>query len=87
MTEISKESIKRFVIELIEENGKLPTNVDLETFNYIDNGYVDSIGIIKFIVEIGEKYGVELEDSDIERGVFKTIGGIVKIIQEKLTLL
>lgn len=82
----SKEQITDFVIGLIEENGKLPLGVDVSNFNYIDTGYVDSIGIVKFIVEIDEEYGVEINSSDIEKNDFRTIGGITNMIIEKLSL-
>jgi len=47
-----KDSVREFVLASIGRKAKLPTDVDIETFNYIDSGYVDSIEIIKFVVDI-----------------------------------
>lgn len=78
-----EESIKKFIIQLIEKNEKLPSNIDIDSFDYIESGYVDSMGLVKFIVNIETFYGIELTDSDIESSQFKTIGGLVSIIDKK----
>lgn len=78
------DSITQFVIGLIEKKGKLPQNEDILAFNYIDSGYVDSIGIIKFVVEIEAKYEIEITEADIESNEFRTIGGLISIINKKI---
>jgi acyl carrier protein len=79
-----KDSIKQFVIRLIEKNDKIPENANIDTFNFIDSGYVDSMGLIKFIVDIEACYDIEIGDSDIELPEFKTVGGLVAIIEKKI---
>jgi acyl carrier protein len=75
-----KDAVTQFVVSLIEENGKLPSDVQLDTFNYVESGYVDSIGLIKFVVEIEEEFNIELTEDDLAHQDFKTIGGLVNII-------
>jgi acyl carrier protein len=79
-----KDDIMPFVIRLIEKKGKLQDNVDIASFNYIDSGYVDSIGIIKFVLELESHFGIALSDADIESTEFRTVGGLVSIIQNKM---
>ncbi len=79
-----KDSIRQFVIQLIEKKGKLKENADIDSFNYIDTGYIDSIGIIKFIAEIESQYDIEISESDMESEEFRTVGGIVSIISRKI---
>ena len=76
--------IKDFVINYIEKKGKLPKDINLDEFNYIETGYVDSIGIMKFVVEIEKEFDIEITDDEIISPKFKTIGGLVKIIEGKL---
>ncbi|GBG15958.1 flavohemoprotein [Novimethylophilus kurashikiensis] len=78
------DSITQFVVGLIEKKAKLPKNIDLPSLNYIDSGYVDSIAIIKFVVEIEAKYEIEISETDIESPEFRTIGGLVSMINKKL---
>jgi acyl carrier protein len=79
------DSIRQFVIKSIEKKSKLPKGIDIDSFNYIDTGYVDSLGIIKFVADIESTYDIEILDSDIESSELRTIGGLISIIDRKLT--
>jgi len=78
------DSVRQFVLRLIEKKDKLPKDVDVDSFNYVDSGYVDSLGIIKFVVEIESFYDIEISESDMEFSEFKTVGGLVSIINRKV---
>lgn len=78
-----EEEIKDFVVNYIEKKGKLPQGVNLDEFNYIDSGYIDSMGIIKFVIALEEKFDVEISEDDMMLNEFRTIGGLVKIIKGK----
>ena len=80
-----KDSIRQFVLRLIEKNSKLPKDVDIDSFNYFDSGYVDSIGIIKFLVEIESTYDIVISESDMKFPEFKTVGGLVAMINRKIS--
>ena len=75
------ETIKQCVVRLIERKAKLPKMADIDVFNYIDSGHIDSIGIVKFVLEIESHFAVEISESDMESAEFRTVGGVVAIIQ------
>ena len=78
------ESIRSFVIGLIEAKAKLPTGIEVDTFNFIDSGHVDSIGIIKFVLDIESHYDIDITESDMISLAFRTVGGLVTMIEYKL---
>lgn len=78
------EAIQEFVLQLIEKDFSLPEGIDIESFSYIDKGYVDSIGVIKFVLDIESRFEIEISESDLESTEFGTVGGIVSIINQKL---
>lgn len=78
------EAIQEFVLQLIEKDFSLPGGIDIESFSYIDKGYVDSIGVIKFVLDIESQFGIEISESDMESTGFRTVGGIVSIINRQL---
>ncbi len=78
------DSVKKYVLQLIEKKVRLPKDTDLDSFNYIDSGYVDSLGIIKFIVDIESHYDIEITEQEIESPEFRTVGGVVEIICGKM---
>lgn len=77
------DNIQEFILKQIEKKGKLPDNIDINTFNYIDSGYIDSMAIIKFAVELESKFDIEITDDDIISKDFKTVGGLVSLIKRK----
>ncbi|GAB2182499.1 hypothetical protein DLREEDagrD3_27220 [Denitratisoma sp. agr-D3] len=52
--------------------------------DYRRAGYVDSIGIMKFVLEIEAEFDIEISEAEIESPAFSTIGGLVRIIDEHL---
>lgn len=77
------DEIRQFIVKYISRKGKLPADVNLEEFNYIDTGYVDSMGILKFVVELEQEFGIQISDDDIMLPEFKIISGLEKIIESK----
>ncbi len=81
---MDKELIKKFIINYIEKKGKLPQNINVDEFDYISNGYIDSMGIIKFVVALEEKFDIELSEDDIMSPNFRTITGLSNIVNERI---
>ncbi len=77
------EEIRQFIVKYISKKGKLPAGVNLDEFNYSDTGYIDSMGILKFVVALEQEFDIQISDDDIMLPEFKTIGGLVKIIEQK----
>ena len=46
-------------------------------------GFLDSFGLMQFIVAIEEEFNVELTPEDTQSEQFRTLGGIAEIIDEK----
>ena len=77
------DEIRQFIIKYISKKGKLSAGVNLDEFNYIDTGYIDSMGILKFVVELEQKFDIQISDDDIMLPEFKTIGGLISMIENK----
>tara|TARA_R110001592_G_scaffold27683_1_gene102024 strand:- start:204 stop:488 length:285 start_codon:yes stop_codon:yes gene_type:complete len=79
-----KENIRAFVLDKVQSKEKLPEMDEIDDLKYIDEGYVDSIGLIKFIVEIETEFDIEIDDDDIASLEFRTIGGLCSLINNKI---
>ncbi len=77
------EDIKSFILKYISKKGKLPNDINIDEFNYIDTGYIDSMALLKFIVELEQEFDVQISDEDMISKEFKTIGGLANIIANK----
>jgi len=86
MNENSKQtidSIKQVIVHLLEKRGALPHNND--NYQYFETGHIDSIGLIKFIIELEDTFQVTIFDDDISSENFKTPKGLSIIVLSKLT--
>lgn len=78
------DSTRQFVLRLVGKKARLPKDVDIDSFNYIDSGYIDSIELIHFVVEIESEFDIEIAEADMDSLEFKTVGGLVSIIEKKV---
>ena len=79
-----KVSIKEFIVKYLEKKGSLPKGVGLDTFNFVDAGYVDSMGMVKFLLALEMEFGVEISEADILSEEFKTVDGLAGLIEGML---
>jgi acyl carrier protein len=79
-----QDSIRTFVLALLEKKSRLPKGFD-DASDFIKTGIVDSVGIIKFILEIESRFDIEISEADIESDEFRTVRGLVAMIDLKTT--
>jgi acyl carrier protein len=75
--------VKNHVLTALQKKYSLPEDIDIDTFNYIEKGYMDSLGLIQFIAVLEDDFGIEFSDCDLASESFKTIGGLIRIIENK----
>ena len=78
------ENIKDFIIAYVEHKGKMPENIDLDAFDFVKSGYIDSIAMFKFVVELEEEFDIEISDEEMMMPQLATIGGLTSFISEKI---
>jgi len=77
------ENIRKFIINYVEKKGKLPNDADLEAFDFVKSGHIDSMALFKFVVDIEAEFDIEISDEEMISSEFRTIGGLVSIISDK----
>jgi acyl carrier protein len=79
-----QDRIRSFVLALLEKKSRLPKGFD-DASDFIKTGIVDSVGIIKFILELESGFDIEITEADIESDDFRTVRGLVAMIDRKTT--
>lgn len=75
--------IKQFILDYIQSEYTLPPDTDTDALNYVETGYVDSIGMIRFIAELEDAFGIAFSDEELTAPSFKTVGGLADRIKQK----
>jgi len=73
-------TIRNFIIEnfLFEEDESLK-----EDTSFLENGIIDSTGILELVMFIEETYGISVDDDEIVPENLDSISNITKYIQKK----
>jgi acyl carrier protein len=77
------DDIRIFVLGLLEKKARLPRSFN-DANDFIMAGIVDSMGIIKFILELESRFDIEITETDIESDEFRTVQGLVKMLSRKM---
>lgn len=77
-------NIKEFVTEYIQREYTVADDIDIMTLNYVESGYVDSMGLIQFIATIEDEFSIEFEDEDLENPEIKIVGKLIELIERKM---
>lgn len=76
--------VKDFVTEYIQREYTVPEDVDIMSLNYIEAGYIDSMGYIQFVSTIEDEFDIEFEVEDIENPDMQIVGKLIDFINGKL---
>ena len=53
-------------------------------FNYVENGYIDSVGMVSFVMELEDEFGISFDDSELTAPDFQVVGSLAERIAEKV---
>ncbi len=76
--------VKVFVTEYIQREYTVPADVDIMTLNYIEGGYVDSLGLIQFIATLEDEFGIAFTDDDLSNPDIRIVGKLIDMINAKM---
>ena len=76
--------IQEFVTNYIQREYTIPKDVEIASLNYIDTGYIDSLGLIQFIMTIEDEFSIEFTDDDLANPDIKVVGKLIQMIDDKM---
>ena len=78
------ENVKEFIIDYIQREYDIPEGVDITNLNYVEEGYIDSLGLIQFIAVIEDEFGITFSDDDLAGEDIKVVGKMAELIASKM---
>ena len=78
-------AIRRAVVGYLREHGRLPAleESELAGFAYLDEGALDSFGIVDMVMKLESELDVRLSPEDMQSDEFRTIGGLVALLTRR----
>lgn len=75
-------SIRNFILNYLQKEYTFP-NDDIDKINYMESGYIDSLAVIKFVIELEDTFGIEFSDDELSLSDFQLVGGLIKLVESK----
>ena len=75
--------IKEFIVDYIQREYTVPEDIDIMNLNYVEEGYVDSMGLIQFIAIVEEEFGIFFTDDELANPDIKVVGKLIELVREK----
>jgi acyl carrier protein len=70
------EKIKKLIL-------KIQPEIDFsKEVNFINDGYLDSLDVIKLVTQLEAEFGVSIAGSDMVPANFETLGAIEKLVEK-----
>ena len=76
--------VKDFIVDYIQREYTVPSDVDILNLNFVNEGYVDSIGLIQFMYILEDEFNISFSDEDLKNPDIKIVGGLISIVESKL---
>ena len=76
--------VEEFITEYIQREYTIPQEVDIFSLNYIESGYIDSLGLLQFVATIEDEFGIEFSDEELESLDIKVVGTLIRMIERKI---
>ena len=77
-------NVREYILDALQKEYSFKTGESADNINYVEEGYMDSLGIIQFIADIEETFGIEFTDDEMVSSEFKVVGSLIQMIERKL---
>ncbi|HTH94759.1 MAG TPA: phosphopantetheine-binding protein [Rhodocyclaceae bacterium] len=75
---------KEFILAELTRKGRISGDTDTDTLDYRKAGYVDSIGLVKFILTLEREFNIEFSEDEVGSEAFRTVGSLAHMIEAKM---
>lgn len=77
------EKIEKKIIEILKKRGPIiKKNKKVNDYDFIKSGHIDSVGFIKFILEIETKFKIKIPNQSFYSKKISSIQGLANIIKK-----
>ena len=78
------DNVKDFIVDYIQREYTIPDDTDILNLNYVEEGYIDSMGLIQFIAVIEDEFNISFTDDDLASEDVKVVGKMVNLVVSKM---
>lgn len=76
--------VRDIVLRELQKKIEIDDIENVDKINYIEDGYIDSLGIVQFIVALEEAFDIEFTNEEVDSDAFRVVGSLIEMIEKKI---
>ena len=76
--------VREYVLDVLQREYSFKDDVNVDSINYIEDGYMDSLGLIQFIAELEDEFDIEFTEEEMDSNAFRVVGSLIEMIEAKI---
>ena len=76
--------VRKYVLDALQREYSFKQGVDVDSINYIREGYMDSLGLVQFIAELEGEFGIEFTEEELRAPSFCIVGTLIAMVEDKV---
>ena len=76
-------NVRKYILEALQREYSFKNGIDVNKINYVEDGYMDSLGMIQFITELEDTFQIEFTEEEMESTAFQCVGSLIGLIEKK----
>ena len=77
-------SARDYIMSALQREYTFKTGVDTDAIDFIAEGYMNSLAVIQFVVELEDEYGIEFTDEELASPDFRVVGKLIALVEKKV---
>lgn len=75
---------RKYVLDVLQREYSFKEGVNIDEIDFVAEGYMDSIGLLQFIVELEDEFGISFTDDELASKEFRIVGKLINMIEDKI---
>lgn len=75
--------VRDFIVDYIQREYTISNEINIMSLNYVEEGYVDSLGLIQFIGCIEDEFGISFSEDELANPDIKVVGKLIDMVASK----
>lgn len=75
---------REYILNGLQREYSFKEGTNIDSIDYIAEGYIDSIGLLQFIVELEGEYGIQFTDEELSGADFRIVGKLIALVETKI---
>lgn len=75
---------KEYILNALQREYTFKSGVDVDTIDFVEEGYLNSLAIIQFVVELEDEFNIEFSEDELNDPDFRVVGKLIELVEKKV---